>query len=72
MSSSTQGQRDHRAVELFERCARLAREKGVAVTGVRAAELQITAAVLEDAAIRWFTERGYDMTRHDATQPAGG
>ena len=60
------GQADHRAVEVYERLARLSHALGVPSTRV---ERLITALVMEDAARRWWTMRGYDMTEvNDADQ----
>jgi hypothetical protein len=70
MSSDTrQGQADHRALEVFERCARVARENG---RTVEQCVPLITASIIEDAARRWWTRRGYVMPADDATQQPRG
>lgn len=58
MSATARGQADHRAVELFERLAIVAERQDVPVERV---ERLITASIIEDAAIRWWTMRGYAM-----------
>lgn len=58
MSTASRGQSDHRAVELFERLAFIAERQGRTVD--QCVPL-ITASIIEDAAIRWFTMRGYAM-----------
>ncbi len=61
MSSNTQrGKADHSAVELFERLAIVAEGHGVPVDRV---ERLITAEIIADAAERWWTRRGYDMSK---------
>lgn len=52
------GRADHRAVELFERMARVAVEDG---RTVQQCERLITACVVADAARTWWGRRGYAM-----------
>jgi hypothetical protein len=69
MSDHTaRGQADHRAVELFERLAIVAEGHGVTADRV---ERLITAEIVHDAAILWWTRRGYAMPA-DATHLPGG
>lgn len=60
MPDARQGRADHRALEVFERCARVARENG---RTVEQCERLITAVVVADAARRWWTRRGYVMPK---------
>lgn len=66
-SDTRQGRADHRAVELFERLARRAREMGVSPERV---ELIITASVMDAMERDWWTRKGYAMP-DDATQRPG-
>lgn len=59
MSDDTRrGRSDHRAVEVFERLARVAVENG---RTVEQCEELISAYVVADAARRWWERRGYTM-----------
>lgn len=66
-SDTRQGRADHRAVELFERLCRRAREMGVSPERV---ELIITASVMEAMSRDWWTRKGYKMPA-DATRRPG-
>lgn len=52
------GRADHRALELFERLARVAEDNG---RTVERCEKLISAYVVADAARRWWERRGYTM-----------
>lgn len=66
MDETARGRADHRAVELFERLAIVAERHGVPADRV---ERLITASIVEDAAIRWWTRRGYTMPDADREVP---
>jgi hypothetical protein len=57
-TDTRQGRADHRAVELYERLCRRAREIGVSP---ERCERIITASVMEAMGRDWWTRKGYTM-----------
>lgn len=63
MSTFDREQADHRAVEVFERCAKVASHEAGDPAAIYRFEREATEEVILDAAIRFWARRGYAVPR---------